>query len=169
VGRILGLRREGGGLSSHEYGWRYVRRDARGKVLLQLLRYLESSDVVLYYDGPAPDADTLEGVWLQVGAAVAKAGLRVADAQPRAMPDAATWDRLGARAAGAADLVQAWDRLGVTPDTAPELRRGLLLAAVMSSAWPDRPELLRRQAFEYLIGIEVTARGSQPGIKDTWL
>jgi hypothetical protein len=46
---------------------------------------------------------------------------------------------------------------------------GPVLAAIMSSAWRERAELLRRQAFEYLIGIDVTPQGSIVNYTDRWL
>jgi hypothetical protein len=163
--RILNMRREG--LTGRECGWRYLRRDSAGKVLLQMYHeYPDKTEVVLLYDREPPDEATLEGVRLQLCAAAAKAGLGVERAEP--MPDAATWERLGAPAAGAADLDEAFSLLGVTAETPLELRRGLLLATTMSSAWREPATRLRNEVFEYLIGIEVRAHAS-PGPQDHWL
>jgi hypothetical protein len=167
--RMLQLRREGGGQSGVEYGWRWVHRDASSRVLLQLVfEYPESTEVSLWYSGAAPGPEVVDGLRLQVAAAADRAGLGVAAVIPGPAPDAGTWERLGSPAAGAADLDEVWARLGVDAQTPAELRRGLLLAVIMSSAWAAPAPLLRSQAFEYLLGHPVVGR-DLPGLKDTWL
>ncbi|OLB75108.1 MAG: hypothetical protein AUI14_21655 [Actinobacteria bacterium 13_2_20CM_2_71_6] len=153
IGRILALHPENGGLSGLEYGWRYLRRDGTGRALVQLFfEDPDVTDVVLWYDGDVPDDDTVDGLRLQIGAVAAKAGLSIAAADPPPMPDEDTWERLGADAAGAANLDELWTRLSVPEGTALELRRGLLLAAMMSSAWTAPAPLLRTQALKFLTG-----------------
>ena len=169
IQRILKLRREGYGASGVDDGWRYVRRDAESRVLLQMYEYFpDAVEIVLLYDGQRPDDQMVEGLALQAAAAAVKAGLTVAAAEPTPMPDPATWERLGGPAAGAAGLDEAWSRLGVTAETPYELKRGLLMAAIMSSAWADPARLLRNEAYEFLIGIPVEGT-SAPGLYDRWL
>jgi hypothetical protein len=170
VRRMLRMHRESGGASGRESGWRYVRRDAEGVTLLQLLdRYQEDAELILYRDGAPTDPKTLEGVRLQLGAAATRIGVPVIDAEPLAVPDRATWERLGAPATGAADLAEVWTRLDVDGAAPIEWKRGLLHAVVLSSAWREPAPLLRSQVFEYLIGVAVTDRAREPGLKDNWL
>lgn len=165
VSRILGLRRDGSGA---ELGWRYLRRDRTGKLLLQLMEWPHAAELVLFHDREAPTDAIVEACLLQIGAAVAKAGLTVTESIPLPVPGELEWERLGGRMRGARDLDELWAKLGI-PDTTPsEVRRGRLLAAIMSSAWRNAPTTLRGQARNFLLGLP-TDRSVSFGQNDQWL
>jgi hypothetical protein len=167
VGRILQLRRERP--IGTERGWRYVRRDRTGKVLLQLLEWWpEAAELVVLYDREAPDAAIVQACLLEIGAAVAKAGLTVTGSSPLPVPGEPEWERLGSPVRGARDLDELWARLGTPASASYEVRRGRLLAAIMSSAWRDIPDVLRGQARDFLLGLPAD-RPSPLGLNDRWL
>lgn len=166
VSRILGLRRDGGGA---ELGWRYVRRDRTGKLLLQLMEWWpHAAELVLFYDRDAPDEAIVEACLLQIGAAVAKAGLTVTESIPLPVPGELECERLGGRMRGARDLDELWAKLGVLDSAPSEVRRGRLLAAIMSSAWRNAPTTLRGQARNFLLGLPADWSVSL-GPNDEWL
>ncbi len=167
VRRILHLHREGP--SGIEQGWRYVRRGRTGKVLLQLLQWRpDTTELILLYDKEAPDDAIVKACLLQIGAAVAKAGLTITESDPLPVPGELEWERLSRPMRGAQDLDELWARLD-TPAAAPhEARRGRLLAAIMSSAWRDVPDALRCQARDFLLGLPAD-RPTSLGLNDCWL
>ena len=77
--RAFGLRREFGGLSGTEYGWRYVRWDRPGgRILAQLHdRAGIGTDLVLSYDRRPPSPRTVEEFVRTAEGAAARTGMTV--------------------------------------------------------------------------------------------
>ena len=183
VHTALGLRREYGGDSGAERGWRYLQRDPSGLVLLQLLWTFQADTadiVVLADEHTTPDPATLWGCQLQTAAAAAMAGLVAGQPHPSIpgpdpLPASAT-----ARLEDLRSLDELWQRHPAhTRDR--ELARGLLLTALAHYNSPTHasplnlgiervlpkpgliPDTVRAQAEDFLLAsqklIEIPSSG----------
>lgn len=78
LGRALELRRELGGMSGTEFGWRYLRRDPEGSLLWQLFGR-DDGELALFYDTDPPTGKMVEECRLRAEQAAARAGLAITD------------------------------------------------------------------------------------------
>lgn len=153
--RALDLRRERGGVSGTESGWRYVRWDPPGNsALLQLLDDpATGTELVLLFDGQPPAGDVVAGCRLQIAVAAAEAGMTLADGgTDEAVGD---WSDVARRAAMAATLPELLAVIGCSAATAYELTRGRLLAVTRRPEWRAASPGLRQQVDDVLLDLPV--------------
>ena len=159
--RGLHLRREPGGVSGNEFGWRYVRFDPpAGSQLLQLYDDPDAgTEIALLVDREPPSEEVVAGCRLQIEITATLAGMTVAGQHPEpAEVTADDWGALAGRAAGAESFPDLLRVVGSSDETAYELTRGRLLAVTSRPEWMAASPQLRRQADNLMLGLPVDPR-----------
>jgi hypothetical protein len=155
----LHLRRELGGVSGSEFGWRYVRWDPpTGSELLQLYDDpAAGTEIALLFDRQPPTEEVVAGCRLQIEVAAAQARMTLAEQHPEPAGEATThdWAAVARRAAGAETLSELFRVLGWSNETAYELTRGRLLVVTNQPEWTAAQPRLRQQAEDLLLGLPV--------------